>query len=1101
MDEQAHQVLGNRYQLVDTLGTGGMGIVYRAVDRLNRQPVALKRVMPPAENIDLRTDDSLSVRLALAHEFQTLASLRHPNIISVLDYGFDDDKQPYFTMSLLEEPQSITRAAAGKPLEYKIRLLIEMLQALVYLHRRGVIHRDLKPDNALVTGSGELKVLDFGLAVLREQIRGDEGISGTLAYLAPEVLQDEPASEASDLYAVGVIAYELFAGHHPFTHHEPDKILYNILLMPADIDALDVSQDLAHIVQRLLEKSPVDRYREVNEVLKAVITAVDHPIPGETAAIRESFLQAARFVGRERELGLLSDALVQAMEGKGSAWLIGGESGVGKSRLLDELRTRALIRGAVVLHGQAVAGGGLTYQLWRDPLRRLALSTPLSAMEASILKQILPDIGELLGQKVADPPDLEGSAGQQRLLHTIVSVFQKQHKPVMLVVEDLEWSIESLEVLKLLLPVIATMPLLVVGSYRDDERPDLPQILPEMEVIRLERLTDEGIIELSESMLGDAGRQPEVVNLLKQETEGNVFFLVEVVRTLAEEAGSLSDIGRTSLPQRVLAGGVQTVVQRRLNRVPAEARSLLDVAAIIGRQLDLKLLQTIAPQTKLDEWLTTCSNAAVVEIMDEQWRFAHEKLREGLLAALPPDERRDGHKQVAAALQSLYPETDNEYAGFIANHLEEAGELAQAIVWYIHAGKYAQTTYAPEAAINCYRKVLAFWEQGIAERESERVRVYEGLGKMLNWQASYAQALEAFQGMQAAAEAQNDTAALSRAWYNIAESQLREGDIRAALESATRAEEYARSAEGKYELARALWMKGWAMFRLGDPQMALTLGEEVLAISTEIGHQEQMGHSANLIGAAHYAMGNYAQTEQHFEQAMERFQTIGERGSAMALLNNLGVLAAARGDYQTALTRYQDALAMAHELGHRDAEMVYLTNLGGAQVGLGEHDDAEISLQQVIDTVGDADMGELSETYRFLAEAYLGQERLPEAQVAAQQALTLGRQIGSPEYIAGAWRVLGQTAAHLSNAVDIEDEGEIRACDADACFSESVRICQETGMEGERARTLSAWAKCKLAQGDEAAAAEMWRDAREIFTQVGAHHEVERMADLPAKGQ
>jgi predicted ATPase len=826
---------------------------------------------------------------------------------------------------------------------------------------------------------------------------------------------------------------------------------------------------------------------------------MDQPIPRETEAIRESFLQAARFVGRERELALLSDALLQAMEGKGSAWLIGGESGVGKSRLLNELRTQALIRGAMVLHGQAVAGGGLSYQLWRDPLRRLALSTPLSAMEASILKQILPDIGDLLGQEIPDPPELEGAAGQQRLLHTIANIFHKQQKPVMLVVEDLEWSIESLDVLKLLLPMIATMPLLIVGSYRDDEHPDLPQILPEMKVMRLERLTDEGIIQLSESMLGDAGRQPEVVELLKHETEGNVFFLVEVVRTLAEEAGSLSDIGRTSLPQKVLAGGVQTVVQRRLNRVPAEARPLLDVAAVIGRQLDLNLLQTIAPKTNLDEWLTICSNAAVLDIMDEQWRFAHEKLREGLLSALPADERRGRHQQVATALQSLHPEPHTEYAPIIANHLEEAGELEQAAQWYIHAGKHAQTTYAPETAISCYRKVLAFWEQGITEGESERVQVYEGLGKMLTWQASFARAREAFQGMLAAAEARNDTAALSRAWYNIAESQMHDGDIRTALESTTRAEEYARSAASRFELARALWMKGWAMFRLGDPQTALTLGEEVLAISTEIEHQEQMGHSSNLIGAAHYAMGNYAQTEQHFEQAMERFQTIGERGSAMALLNNLGVLAAARGDYQSALTRYQEALAMAQELGHRGAEMVYLTNLGGAQVGLGDYDAAEASLQRVIDTVGGADLGELSETYRFLAEAYLGQDRLPEAQSAAQQALALGREIGSPEYIAGAWRVLGQTAARLPASIDIEDQGETRAYDAGACFAESARICQDTGMEGERARTLYAWAKYKLAQGDEEDAGVMWQDAREIFAQVGAHHEVERMADLPVQ--
>ncbi|HEX2622358.1 MAG TPA: protein kinase, partial [Phototrophicaceae bacterium] len=142
----ASRLIANRYLLLEELGKGGMGIVYRATDRLNGSIVALKHVLTPAEQLQFAsTDASADYRLALAQEFHTLATLRHPHIISVLDYGFDEQRQPYFTMDLLENAQSITDYGRGQTVAVQVELLIQTLQALAYLHRRGIIHRDLKP--------------------------------------------------------------------------------------------------------------------------------------------------------------------------------------------------------------------------------------------------------------------------------------------------------------------------------------------------------------------------------------------------------------------------------------------------------------------------------------------------------------------------------------------------------------------------------------------------------------------------------------------------------------------------------------------------------------------------------------------------------------------------------------------------------------------------------------------------------------------------------------------------------------------------------------------------------------------------------------------
>lgn len=1105
MTQSEVQMVGNRYQLLEKLGQGGMGVVYRALDRISQEIVALKQVIATTDQLDFTLQagaTTTNTQVALAHEFQVLASLRHPHIISVLDYGFAEARQPYFTMSLLTKPQTIIDASTAQPLGTKITLIIQMLQALAYLHRRGILHRDLKPDNVLVTETQQVKVLDFGLAKRREQAQGSEDVSGTLAYMAPEVLQGLAASEASDLYAVGVIIYEILVGSHPLNATSIPQWIENILFKPVVLSHLDLDLDIKVILSRLLDKAPDNRYTDAYQLITDLCGATNQPVPRETTAIRDSYLQAAQFIGRERELALLTDALQDAINGKGSVWLVGGESGVGKSRLADELRTRALVHGALVLREQGVAEGGLPYHLWRQPLRHLLLAADIELTDAAVLKQLVPDISYLMGRDVQNAPELEGQAGQQRLLDAVASVFRKQKQPIVVILEDLQWAIESLDLLRGLLPALKDLPVLIVADYRDDERPDLPSVLPTAQTIKLERLSDDGIAQLCVSMLGDTGRQPDMLQLLRKETEGNAFFLVEVVRALAEEAGSLTDIGKTSLPHRVMAGGIQQIVQRRLLRVPAEARALLDFAAVIGREFDLTLLQSIDPNVNINEWVVICSNVAVIEVIDGVWRFAHDKLREGVLDALPPEQRRNVHKRVATAIETTYSQ-QGEYAGIISDHYEAAGELALALEWAAKAGRHAQEIYATASAASYYRKALAMWEKGVASPDlppSKHLEVYEGLGKMLYWQANYKESIDIYTQMRQTAETLNHKVAQARAWYGIAETQVRQGDIRGALESATQAEQIARPAEAKFELSLALWMKGWSSLRLGEPQSALKYAEQSLELTQAIAHQRHLAQTMNLLGAVHYTLGHYDQTSRYFEQALTLFQTLGQRGQAMALSNNLGVLAGARGDYQVAFERYQEALTIARKIGNRDAEMVYLGNLGGARVALSDFDTAISDLQLALFMSEGTNLSERSEIYRFMAEAYIGKGSFDQALEAVDKAYRLGNDLGAQEYVGEAWRVLGVIAGKLAIPVTVAKVPAEPAQDYDAetCFKESVAIFDTAGMVGEKARALRSWARFEFDRGGSAQGEKLWQEAKSLFEAAGAALEVERMATMPS---
>ncbi|MCG8456039.1 MAG: serine/threonine-protein kinase, partial [Holophagales bacterium] len=406
-------MISRRYEILDEIGQGAMGVVYGAFDRLTGHEVALKRVMPSTLHLDGSnasltrpptdadgssagavalaprqpgdttipdiTDVTLAssgspgstsdTRLALAREFRILSSLSHPNIIRVLDYGFEDRILPFYTMDRLAAPETVLEAGQGRALELQVSLVVQMLQALAYLHRRGIIHRDVKPSNALVEGD-RVKLVDFGISELREQSMGTEGITGTIAYMAPELLRGQKATEASDLFALGVVAFEMLTGRHPFDARSLTLMMVNISKgEEPDCEGLD--ERLQPVIRRLLRKELDERYARVSEVIRDLTAALDLPLPEETAAIRDSFLESAKLVGRRREMTALAEHLAQSIAGLGKVVLVGGESGVGKTRLLDELRTLALVKGVFVVEGQEVRRGKSPYQVWREPMRHL----------------------------------------------------------------------------------------------------------------------------------------------------------------------------------------------------------------------------------------------------------------------------------------------------------------------------------------------------------------------------------------------------------------------------------------------------------------------------------------------------------------------------------------------------------------------------------------------------------------------------------------------------------------------------------------------------------------------------------------------------------
>jgi serine/threonine protein kinase/tetratricopeptide (TPR) repeat protein len=263
------------YRILESIGSGGMGHVYLALDpRLDRR-VALK-VLPP----EMASHPEKLKRFE--REAQTVASLSHPGIV-MLHSIEEADGLRFLTMELVEgETLSKSIPARGFPMERFLSLSIALADAVTAAHRQGILHRDLKPENVMLTPEGRLKVLDFGLAKLRydadegdrttketQSVTQDGRIVGTVAYMSPEQAQGLPVDHRSDIFALGILLYEMATGERPFRGNTNLSVLSSILKdtpRPASELRDDVPKPLARMIQRALEKRPEDRYQSASDL-------------------------------------------------------------------------------------------------------------------------------------------------------------------------------------------------------------------------------------------------------------------------------------------------------------------------------------------------------------------------------------------------------------------------------------------------------------------------------------------------------------------------------------------------------------------------------------------------------------------------------------------------------------------------------------------------------------------------------------------------------------------------------------------------------------------------------------------------------------------
>jgi class 3 adenylate cyclase/tetratricopeptide (TPR) repeat protein len=844
-----------------------------------------------------------------------------------------------------------------------------------------------------------------------------------------------------------------------------------------------------------------------------------------------------RMIGRESELGVLQDALRDMLfDGKSRAVTVVGEAGIGKSRLLYEFETWLMPRARQFWLMQARATERTTsvpYTLLRDAIA-LRLNIPddvplelaRQKMERAIQSLLLDDpaalekahfIGHLLGLDFSSAPELSGilaDPGQIRdraryyLAQVIAAVASRQ--PVILLLEDLHWADEaSLDLLAYLMREVRGLPVLLVSVTRPSllgRLPDWWERLPGQQRLDLNPLDETASRSLLREILQKAASIPSALDeLVIAGAEGNPFYVEELIKMLIDEqvisTGEIWTVDQARLGQVRVPATLTGILQARLDGLPESERVVLQAASALGRYFwdgalaaltgfDPDAISAALDGLEARELVYPRQNSTFSG--QREYVFKHALLRQAAYESVSKRQRRRYHLTAAEWLVAQSRERAPKYAALVAGHFEAAEDWNRAALWYGQAGKQAYDAYESGAAVMYYQKALQFTRQANIPA-AERLDWHEFLGKSLFTLARYDEALNAYQEMRAIADAAASVDGWARAWYNIAYVHDHIGNNTLSLESAENALRLADKGAKPDLLIRAVYGKGWALYRLGDANSAIHLGELALRLArnleNQVTSQREMAHACQLLGAAYELHGELEKAAQYEQRALDLFRELRDRRGEAAMLNNQGVGAFVRGDYQVAIARYEEALRVARDIGSQDRIAMFLSNLGGARVGLGEFAAAEADVRQAIERVGEGMTHFLPLTYVFLAEALLGQGNCEEACEAAQTGLRLAQVSDQPDVVSSSYRVLANcTAMRLEKGQSFPEEFQ-----PEKCYRESIRIAESIGSEVDKARALRDWAATESARGNLECAATMRAEAVSIFRKLGMVLEVQRM--------
>ncbi|HKQ57656.1 MAG TPA: tetratricopeptide repeat protein, partial [Candidatus Eisenbacteria bacterium] len=1137
----------SHYRVESVLGQGGMGVVYLAEDELLHRRVALK-LLPPAMARDAEA------RRRFLSEGRAAAALNHPNAAILFEVGSDGEEM-FLAMEYVPGPTLRELIQHGRLAWTEVLdITLEVLRALSDAHAKGIVHRDIKGANIKRTEAGLIKVMDFGLAKVSggTTLTARGSVLGTAAYMSPQQVVGDDVDGRSDLFSLGVLMYELLTGHLPFGGDQDVAVAHAILHEdPITIRELapEVPEELEHIVFKAMMKAVHARYQNAGEMIEDLIRFREHDRrrrAGQHEELdliathevydsrREHFL--APLVGRDRPLATLRTMHADMRRGEGGAVAIAGEAGVGKTRLIEEFRAACRPEGTRVISSSCMFGGvGSPYAPFAEAFRQYFALRGVTS--ASALQSFLVDKAPRLGGSL---PVLSrflhftfatnGPTSEEELWGALdqLVAFIAEERPLVLVLEDMHWADEgSIRLFHFLARRASRRRELLILTYRPEEIATEPGARPHpitgvlqlmgreerFQRLELSRLSREDVTGILDRLYPEHTWDAALPTLLYRETEGNPFFMVEILKLLsAEKVLALRD-GRWSLTTAVdklmIPDKVYDVVMRRLSRLAQRERDILELGAVEGdvfhsgtilRGLEIERMTLL----KTLQFLEQAHH--LIHAAGPQYHFDHSKIREILYNNIPPELRIEYHTMVGQYLSESFGESD-EHASIIAHNLLAAGLREDALPFLLRAASAAARLFAYTDAIvylkqaetvlhelhpgspppervqmlaqilhqrgdfeygaGHYQPALASYEKALSlvratgelKREADLLRAigrtHYLLGRSGDAQKNYEDAITHYLRLETEARATGDELGLARASRELGKMYFFKGDLDRAFRYVSEAVRIAAEKGDQRLHGAALNNQGGIHYQRGELEQALACHAEALAAREHEHDDAGLAQSHKNLGITHYRRGELDAAARHLEEGLTLYRKVSDRRGEAVTLRHLGNLHYERGDHTGARRHWEASLFLCRELGEAAGLSSCLNNLGVLHYEQGHYASSERTYREALEL--QARLGskpQLATLHINLAELALSLDQLARAETETRQCEALAQAIDATPTLSMVHAMQARIAAERGDITTARKEVRI-----------ALELAQPTGHVENMIRIGLAAADVELAAG------------------------------------
>lgn len=943
------------------IAEGGFGSVYRA-RHATLGTVALKVSHVPANKLQ-----AASFAL-LQNELEALMQLRHPSLVRALDHGVAANHH-YLALELVEGESLHDYMARRGRIEVveAIALMRRLAEAIGYCHDRNICHLDITPNNIIVVDAyvPNVKIVDFGVAAL-----GENGLDmacrptvGTPLYMAPE-LHDTPPQIGGhcDVYALGLIFYELLAGAFPFrTSGSWQQLLAKKRegdMRPITAHVPQIPEAVATTVHGLLYAEPLRRSftaAGLAEHLKHLyfdILRRSNAAHRDIGYVSDTTTQQP-LIGRDAELRVLHEWAQQSRQQPGRAIVVVGEAGIGKSRILAEItqrlqRDRAIGYGRCRKHGNVAAFAILRESIgqlaetilrtthWDEPVRE-SLRELLADPGVAPLSVLIPELEALSPSRTALPTearDVEiGSAVISQAVKKLLAAIGA-HLPIALVLEDLHWAIAgTMEVFSTLVSSLLPPGVLVIGTARPDAV--LPSS-PLLDRVVLQPLESDHVAELLKALAGNMSRSviTELQRAIPLLRMGNPLVDTQVILHLKREGLLHRDAqGQVVLAEQFDRGyvpptSVASVLERRLDHLTPSARHILGIASLIGRQFSIPdVVQIATPEddpATVDEAIRLALELSLCSVEHDRCTFVHDVIRDHLETTVAPERTAAFHARIAQVLSDR-----RAASATLAYHLDRAGDLSAAATTYFQAATEADRLHDPVGATDHLRRALALNYQMPPDSDRDRAlaRTTYELTRITGLLGKTHESLEELDRCRDALQSPPQDAAvmLHSAYARVYYAQ---GDFARAVEHSERSLAVIDPELSAYQcvpanmLGRAQCASGW----FGPSIEVLRRGCQ---LARETDNLVELAHSEGLLGTSLAFVGEFEQSATHIAESSRLAEVLKDRTRRMGVCLYQTLHAEAAGRWEDGIDTSVRLLALAEEYSVAGLYLYFGTLMAG----------------------------------------------------------------------------------------------------------------------------------------------------------------------------